>query len=71
MTAAIALFLANLPALISAGTSLAKYIQDFVAAAKQSGEWTADHQAQFNATLANAWMQSEWKLDQAVLGIKV
>ena len=59
----LSIFLANLPALISAGTTLAGYVQDMIAAFKQSGEWTPEAEAAYQAQLTNANTAPESKTD--------
>lgn len=64
MTALIPLFLANLPALIKAGGELVQYVKDFRTAAQQSGEWSEDHEIEFQATLQNCGGLPEWQTDE-------
>jgi len=59
----LSIFLANLPALIQAGGILGTYVADMIAAFKQSGEWTPEAEAAYQAQLTNANTAPESKTD--------
>ena len=63
MPALIALILANLPTIISAGEAGYSYIASIRAAAQQSGEWTPEIEAQFQAALAAQAIDPAWLND--------
>lgn len=60
MSAIISIFLANLPALISAGESLVDYISSMKSTLSQTAEWGADQDAQWQQTLIAAGKDPEW-----------
>jgi hypothetical protein len=60
MSAIITLFLSNLPSLLAAGESLYSYIAGMKSTLSQSAEWTADHDAQWQAALIAAGKSPEW-----------
>jgi hypothetical protein len=60
MTAIITLFLENLPSLLAAGESLVSYITGIKSALSQTAEWTAEHDAQWQAALVAAGKDPEW-----------
>jgi hypothetical protein len=60
MSAIIALFIENLPSLISAGESLVAYISSMKSTLSQSAEWTAANDAQWQAALLAAGKDPEW-----------
>lgn len=61
MAALIPIVLANLPAILGLGQAGLNFITSLRASAKQTGEWTADHDEQFIAGLMT------WKADPAWL----
>ena len=63
---AIAIILANLPAIIQGGSALIGFIAQVRAAATQTGEWTPAMEAQFNAMVAAANSAPEWQTDAQV-----
>ena len=63
MAALIPIFLQYLPSLLSAGKSVEAYIADVISAAKQSNEWTDEHDAQFRQALIDAGKSPEWQPD--------
>ena len=64
MQAIIALILANLPTIISAGEAGWKFIQSVRSAAQQSGEWTAEQESQFLALLEKETIDPAWQMDK-------
>lgn len=50
-----------LPSLITAGKDLFKMISEIRSAAKQSGEWTDEHEAEFQKLLTEAADKPHWK----------
>jgi len=60
MSAIITLFLTSLPSLLAAGESVFGYITDMKTTLSQSAEWTADHDAQWQAALVAAGLAPEW-----------
>ena len=63
MPAIIALILANLPTLIQAGQAGFNFIASIRTAAKQSGEWSPQNEADFQALLAKETLDPAWQLD--------
>ncbi len=63
MQALIALILANLPTIISAGEAGYKFVASIRAAAKQSGEWTEADEAKFQEKLAQEAVDPAWQMD--------
>ena len=63
MPALVALILANLPTIITAGEAGWKFIQSVRTAAKQSGEWTDEVEAAFQAKLAAESITPAWLPD--------
>lgn len=55
--------LANLPALIAAGKSIFDLVNSIRTAAQQSGEWTTEHESQFQALLVASATAPEWQPD--------
>ncbi len=66
MQAVIALILANLPAIISAGKAGFDFIQSVRQSAQQAGEWTADMELEFQSKLAGEAIDPAWLPDAAV-----
>jgi hypothetical protein len=50
-----------LPSLITAGKDLFKMISEIRTAAKQNGEWTEAHEADFQKLLEEAASKDHWK----------
>ena len=63
MPAIIALILANLPLIISTGEAGFKFIASIRTAAKQSGEWTDEVEAQFQHQIGVEELDPAWHLD--------
>jgi hypothetical protein len=63
MSAIIALFLSNLPALISAGESLTAYIEGMYATLSQTAEWTAAQEAAYQAAIQADAAAPAWQPD--------
>lgn len=62
----LALILANLPAIIQAGSAVIGFVAQVRAAAVQTGQWTPAMEAQFNAMVAAANSAPEWQTDAQV-----
>ena len=63
MTAIIALILANLPTIMQAGQVGFNFINGIRTAAKQSGEWTDQNEADFQSKIASEKLDPAWQLD--------
>ncbi len=68
MTALIPLFIQLLPQLIKAGEAGVAFVQNFRSAAKQTLAWTAEHEAQYQATLSEANNLPESRTDAEIKG---
>jgi hypothetical protein len=53
--------LAMLPSLIAAGKDIYKMVSEIRTAAKQSGEWTDAHEAEFQSLLDTAAKAPHWQ----------
>lgn len=58
-----AAILLALPGLIKAGADIYAYIAGVRAAAQQTGEWTHDHEVQFQGLLDAAKTTPQWQPD--------
>jgi|GEM_PF-2161920 len=67
----IALILANLPTIISAGEAGWKFITSVRAAAQQSGDWTAEAEAAFQALLVSESVDAAWATTAAPVAAPV
>jgi hypothetical protein len=65
MTALIALFISNLPALLSAGESLAGFVEGVYSSLSQTADWTPEVEAAYQAALQQYAASKEWKSDPA------
>ena len=63
MPALILLIIANLPTILAAGKAGFDFIASVRTAAKQSGEWTEEHEAEFQALFAKEAVDPAWQLD--------
>jgi hypothetical protein len=65
-SALIALILANLPAILQAGSAILGFVTQVRAAAVQTGQWTPAMEAAFNAAVAAANNSPEWQTDSQI-----